>query len=371
MKTELFNYELPPELISQIPCTHRGESRLLVADACTQQLTDSQFLNLPEIIAKYFNLDSTSKHALIIINDSKVYPARVRIQRRSGARGEVFILSTQAIESNSSALKYSCLLRPLKKLKLNEILLSETDGTPLFRVASFNPPTVEIIDNLLSNVLRTYGEMPLPPYIVRDPKLVPNSETLDKERYQTVYAQDEGSVAAPTAGLHFTPQIMHECRNIGIDFASVSLQVGLGTFLPVQTESIQDHGMHQEYCCVPSATAEKINEAVKNNWPIIYVGTTALRTVESYFRFNAQPDQWFQTQLFIHPSDDTSRTFPTVGNALITNFHQPESTLVMLVSALLGMDFWKKMYTHAVENKYKFLSYGDSSLLLLKPSDWK
>ena len=246
--------------------------------------------------------------------------------------------------------------------------------------------------------------MPLPPYIKRDPQKVSHhTGELDKERYQTVYSQDElvGSSAAPTAGLHFTENIISQCQLAGAEFVYVTLHVGLGTFFPIQTEMLAAHAMHEEHYYIDKYVASKICEYTLKMYPIFFVGTTSLRTTESFFRkimgnyfkhhkyfcsesfsheeflsilaredfysfLNDYTDKWQSTNLFIFPQDKGSIIKPIIGDALITNFHQPESTLAALVAAIMGYDFWKKFYLHAVHHHYRFFSYGDSSLLIFR-----
>lgn len=363
LTTKDFFYTIPQELIAQSPSESRTESRILVCNSQNKTIEDNYFFNLSNIICEKFSLKEKKAKVLLITNDTRVYPARVRIQRKTGARGEVFILNRTPDTEQS----YECLLRPLSKLHKNELLYA--DKHPVFKVHSTDPPKVSLVENIsLDSVLEKYGEMPLPPYIVRDPLKISNPNINDKERYQTVYSNVNkvGSAAAPTAGLHFDLKTMEECEKNGIEFASVTLHVGLGTFAPVQVDVPSEHSMHEEHYCLDKKTYEKINEFAKNNWPIIYVGTTSLRAVESFFRNCKEQDVdiWHTTKLFLHPVHKKDRIRPRVGNAIITNFHLPESTLCMLVAALMGYDFWKEFYSHAIDKKYRFFSYGDSSLLI-------
>lgn len=357
-----FYYDIPQELIAQTPTSNRDESRLLVCDARTKFVEDRNFREIAQVIKE--KLCMNTEKVLLIVNDSRVYPARVRIKRQTGARGEVFLLETGDKES------YRCLLRPQSKLKVGEILYSDFDNSPIFKVTNLDSPQVSLFPSVqLQSILDKYGEMPLPPYIERDPKRVKDKKKLDKERYQTVYSDLNkiGSAAAPTAGLHFTEKTMLECKNMGIEFVSVTLHVGLGTFSPVQVDELNTHPMHEEHYFLSHTTLNKILDYKKNNWPIIYVGTTSLRAVESFFRNtieNQKVDTWLPTKLFLYPQGKDDKIKPSVGNAIITNFHQPESTLAMLVAALMGYNFWKEFYMHAIENKYRFFSYGDSSLLI-------
>ncbi len=385
MRRQDFFYSIPDELIAQSPTLKRSQSRLLTCHAENRSIDDFEFEQLPDVIRRTFPSEKFP-HILMIINDSRVYPARVRIKRKTGARGEVFLL-----ETNPKKISLSCLLRPLSKLKLNEVLYSdEENGVPLFEVTQLSPPKVKILDPwTLEQLLDEKGEMPLPPYISRDPQKQKDKKfnLIDKERYQTVYSKLEnlGSSAAPTAGLHFTETIMSQCEQAGIQFAAVTLHVGLGTFQPVQENHIDNHMMHKELYCVNQSTFEKIWLFLKNEWPIIFVGTTSFRTIESFFRTEFHPQTklqpenlttnsfdnlknragtWLETNLFYYPENKEDKKRPLVGNGILTNFHQPESTLVMLVSALMGYSFWQEFYSHAIAKKYRFFSYGDSSLLI-------
>lgn len=390
MKKEFFNYELPEDLIAQVPLPHRSASRLLVCNANNNSITDKNFSEINDTLKLLFSLKKSNKKLLLIANDSKVYPARVRVQRATGGRGEVFFLERGQKDT------YSCLLRPKSKLKLGEVLYSD-DGNneALFKVTSLEPPFVSLLPPLaLDAILEKYGEMPLPPYIQRDPHKIKNLSQVDKERYQTVYAnyKEQGSSAAPTAGLHFTEDIIAQCEKDNIEFTSTTLHVGLGTFLPVQAENVDAHEMHHEMYLISSELLNKIIVYLENDWPIVFIGTTALRSVESFFRMifsnlnytefklllNEKKlrnylmpfaDKWYSTNLFIYPKNKTEKIKPFVGHGIITNFHQPCSTLVMLISALMGYEFWQEFYKHAIAQQYRFLSYGDSSLLIFGAND--
>lgn len=378
MKTSDFAYALPPELIAQEPTADRDASRLLVYHALSHAFQDALFANLPSFVEGLLR-GTGAKRVLFVANDSRVYPARVRVRRSSGARGEVFLLRPQGEGP------WECLLRPLKKLRVGEVLFFDDPcgeaGPAVFRVESLDPPRVSVAvapehsPQSLAATLARFGEMPLPPYIGRDPQKPGQGGhgALDAQRYQTVYAgADAGSAAAPTAGLHFTTEIMDACRQAGADFAFVTLHVGLGTFAPVQTERVDDHAMHEEWACVPSSVASRLDAETKRRADglppeelVVFVGTTALRAVESFLRrSDLEPGTWFSTKLFLRPDGLNARVRPRAGDALLTNFHQPESTLVMLVAALVGVDAWRPLYEHAVKARYRFFSYGDASLLL-------
>lgn len=379
-----FQYELPEELIAQHPLKKRGASRLLTCRSWDKKIQDNVFPEIPKILNELFGAKTPK---LFLINNTRVYPARVRIQRETGGRGEVFFLNQQEQDI------FSVLLRPKSKLKKGEILYgTNAEKTPLFIVENLSPPLVTLCEDQksLPQILKEYGEMPLPPYIQRRNATAETAET-DQERYQTVYhnPNQEGSSAAPTAGLHFTAELMDKFQEQKIEFAEVTLHVGLGTFAPIQSDTIADHKMHEEVYCIPKETAQKIANFLENDWPIFFVGTTSLRSVESFLRKifsqcslkdlkkyaqdgtfleKIQPfqDQWLQTHLFLYPTHANERILPQLGHGILTNFHQPESTLTMLVAALMGYDFWKTFYSHAIDKKYRFLSYGDSSLLLFR-----
>jgi S-adenosylmethionine:tRNA ribosyltransferase-isomerase len=391
MKLSDFRYEFPDELVAQTPLPERDRSRLLVWDGRSSLKNDSVFLRLADELRSVFSA-AGKVPVLLLVNDSKVYPARIRIRKESGARGEVLILSPQRDSD------ISCLLRPAKKLKIGDVLLCESSGRPAFAVKSLNPPLVDNISGMsLQELMDAQGEMPLPPYIERDPARMndPSVSAIDRLRYQTVYARHVGSSAAPTAGLHFTGAVLEDCAANQISICGVTLHVGLGTFQPVNVENLDEHKMHVEHCSVPKTTMLKIIEHVENRWPIVFVGTTSFRAVESVLlsalgwplkdaclrsgegllslfenrsltkeKLLAIADEWVQTDLFIRPLSGSSIYRPVCGDGIITNFHQPESTLVMLISALLGYENWKTLYTHAVASRYRLFSYGDSSLLI-------
>jgi S-adenosylmethionine:tRNA ribosyltransferase-isomerase len=382
MNKEIFNYELPNELIAQKPLENREQSRLLVANALDRILKDKSFFDLAEVLNQTFDLNQNHKKVLLIANDSRVYQARVRVRRKTGGKAEVFLLETGEKET------YKCLLKPKGKLSVGETLYAfDNPDVPLFQVSCLQPSLVQRVTDLsFQNIVEKYGEMPLPPYIKRE-----QQDNQDKDRYQTVYSNfnQTGSAAAPTAGLHFTDNIIENCKKNGVEFAFVTLNVGLGTFLPVSADHVKDHEMHEEHYLINEDLIQKINLFLKNKWPIVFVGTTSLRAVESFFRIffkendhskilemaekdsllallREQSEKWLSTKLFLYPRHENHKEVPFIGNGIVTNFHQPESTLAMLIASLVGIDFWKKMYSHAIEQKYRFFSYGDSSFILFK-----
>lgn len=392
MNRKDFHFNFPAELVAQSPLPERDSARLLYWNAEEHKREDRHFSELAQILRERFpQRDFPS--ILLIVNDSKVFPARVRCRKESGGRAEVFILSTR------SENEIPCLLRPQKKMREGEILYVEETGEAVFEVVSLQPPKVKNISGLpLADLLSHVGEMPLPPYIERDPKKVsdPSLHAQDRMRYQTVYAKDLGSAAAPTAGLHFTPAVLEQCSKSGIMISPVTLHVGLGTFQPVTADHIDEHQIHTEICSISSGTMEQLIHHLNQGWPIFFVGTTSFRCVESVLlkmrgidvagaggerreslrtlwpahadewmkEMRSIADVWHETSLFIRPRTKDFVYLPSCGHGIVTNFHQPESTLAMMIAALLGYEHWRALYQHAVDQKYRLFSYGDSSLLL-------
>lgn len=392
MKRAKFRFDYPESLVAQTPLPERDHARLLYWDSAHQQHQNRNFSELPMILRERFP-KSKFESIMLVVNDSRVYPARVRVARTTGGSCEVFVLSTTSEDS------IPCLLRPLKKLRVGEILASEASRTPVFEVTRLNPPAVRNISGVsLVELLARHGEMPLPPYIERSPQRLsdPSLGAFDKMRYQTVYAKQSGSCAAPTAGLHFTPAVIENCNQQGISIAPVTLHVGLGTFQPVTAEQINEHKMHEELFHIPGDTIERIVSHLDRGFPIVFVGTTSLRCVESAFllargfsltdagahtrqslkkvwadqqedisaKLRAVADQWHSTNLFIQPDSEEFCYSPQCGDAIVTNFHQPESTLTMLIASLIGYRSWRCLYECAVQAEYRLFSYGDSSLLI-------
>jgi S-adenosylmethionine:tRNA ribosyltransferase-isomerase len=335
-----FDYHLPPELIAQLPAAERSASRLLVAST----LEDLHFTDLPILIRP---------SDLLVFNDSKVIPARLHALKDTG--GAVEILVERVLDETTALV----MLRASKKPAAGATLLLQRSGVAdhsakvigrdpehddRFQI-DFQAPVFEVLD--------THGELPLPPYITHEPT------AQDTSRYQTVYAQHPGSVAAPTAGLHFDEAMLSTLANMGVETARVTLHVGSGTFSPVRSENLNEHRMHSEWCAMTDDTAQRIAQAKANGRRVIAVGTTSLRTLESAAARG--PDwraaQW-ETDLFITPGFQ----FQAV-DALITNFHLPKSTLLMLVSAFAGYDRIQAAYSHAIARRYRFFSYGDAMFL--------
>ena len=336
MKKSDFWFDLPEELIAQTPLDKRDESRLLVVDKNTGALEHKSFHDLPSLLRK---------GDCLVLNDSRVLPARLLGSRESG--GAVEILLLKDLGDN----RWECLSRPGRKTRPGTKLIFG-NGELKAEVKEVTEGGNRIVEfyyeGIFLEVLERLGIMPLPPYI--------HEELKDSERYQTVYSKELGSAAAPTAGLHFTNELLDEIRAKGVKTAFVTLHVGLGTFRPVKEENIEDHDMHSEFCMIPRETADIVNETKKNGGRIISVGTTSCRTLESF----AEEDGTLKassgwTDIFIYPG----YRFKCI-DALITNFHLPESTLIMLVSALAGRENVLNAYKAAVENRYRFFSFGDA-----------
>lgn len=342
--TETFDFALPPELIAQHPAPERDKSRLLVFQRPSGHLTHTEFQQFPTFL---------HSGDLLVLNNSKVIPARLR-GTKPGTGGAIEFL---LLEENSQN-DWWVMLRPAKRLRPGDSF--EITGSPC-RATLVEKNSeghcrlrFENVRDIL-DVAHTVGEMPLPPYIERSPGKTSNE---DFQRYQTVYAKKEGSIAAPTAGLHFSEEIFHELKNRKIDHAFVTLHVGAGTFAPVKAEHIEDHRMHEERYEIPEETFQKINETKKRGGKIVCVGTTSLRVLESAARTAWQPGPG-RTSIFIYPPFHFK-----IADALLTNFHLPKSTLLMLVSAFAGAR--EKIlfaYAGAVKERYRFFSYGDAMFI--------
>lgn len=341
MKTSDFDYNLPEELIAQTPIEPRDHSRMLVYNRADQSIQHLHFYDLPRFL---------KKGDVLVVNETKVIPARL-LGEKEGTGVPVEILLLKRLERDV----WEGLVRPGRRLKPGtfcsfgggllraEIIESTEDGGRKVRF-HYSGVFEEILDQL--------GQMPLPPYI--------HEKLEDRNRYQTVYAKEAGSAAAPTAGLHFTPELMDKIRDMGVEIIPVLLHVGLGTFRPVKAEDLSDHHMHVEHYEVTEEAAQKINEARKNGGRCICVGTTSVRTLESA---SGEDDQVRaesgDTGIFITPG----YRFHAV-DSLITNFHLPQSTLLMLISALMGREEALRVYEEAVRERYRFFSFGDAMLIL-------
>ncbi len=341
LKTSDYYYELPPELIAQDPLEDRSSSRLMVLDKKTGEISHHVFREIPSFL---------NPGDCLVLNNTKVIPARLMgVREETGGAVEVLLLKRRAGDVWETLVKPGKKARPGTRLVFGDGLLHAQvedvveDGNRLIRF---------FYDGIWEEVLDRLGEMPLPPYITH--------KLQDKNRYQTVYAKYEGSAAAPTAGLHFTPGLLQEIQDKGVDLAYVTLHVGLGTFRPVKVENVKEHHMHSEYYQVSREAAEKINRAKENGHRVICVGTTSCRTVESASDENGHLEECCDnTDIFIYPGYRFK-----VMDALITNFHLPESTLVMLVSALAGREHVLAAYKEAVKERYRFFSFGDAMLIV-------
>jgi S-adenosylmethionine:tRNA ribosyltransferase-isomerase len=339
VKTSDFMYDLPEELIAQTPMERRDASRLLVLDKTTGQMEHRHFYDLKDYL---------HPGDCLVLNDSRVIPARLFGTRPTGGAVEVVLLKD--LGDN----RWECLSRPGKKMRPGTSV-SFGQGELTAQVEDVVEGGNRILrfsyEGIFLEILEKLGRMPLPPYI--------KQQLDDPERYQTVYAREPGSAAAPTAGLHFTTELLEDIRAMGVDVEFVTLHVGLGTFRPVQVEDVENHEMHSEFCTVPEKTAQAIARAKANGGRVIAVGTTSCRTLESF----AKPDGTVEpssgwTNIFIYPG----YTFKCI-DALVTNFHLPGSTLVMLVSALAGKEHIMTAYREAVNQRYRFFSFGDAMFI--------
>lgn len=339
MKTRDFWYDLPEELIAQTPLEQRDTSRLCVLDRKTGEVTHKHFYDI---------IDYLEPGDCLVMNDSRVLPARLLGHRPTGGAVEVLLLR------DLGEKRWECLCKPGRKMQIgHEVIFGNGELTATVcdvledgnRIVEFH------YDGIFLEVLERLGKMPLPPYI--------KAELQDQERYQTVYSREVGSAAAPTAGLHFTNELLELIRSKGINTAFVTLHVGLGTFRPVKAEEITEHHMHSELCMISKETADILNETKRNGGRVICVGTTSCRTLESLVNEDGtfEPkSKW--TEIFIYPG----YTFKAM-QGLITNFHLPESTLVMLVSAFAGRENVLNAYQKAVQERYRFFSFGDAMFI--------
>ena len=340
MKKSDFYFDLPQELIAQTPLERRDASRLLHLDPKTGTLEHRHFYDLPDYL---------QAGDCLVINDTRVLPARLLGSRSTGGAVELVLLR------DLGGGRWECLSRPGRKTK---------PGTELSFGSGELTATVEAVaeggnrivqfhyEGIFLEILERLGKMPLPPYI--------HEQLQDSERYQTVYSRETGSAAAPTAGLHFTPELLNRIRAMGVKVCTVTLHVGLGTFRPVKEEEIENHPMHAEFCVVPQETADTVNAVRKQGGRIIAVGTTSCRTLESFAEEDGtlMPSSGW-TSIFIYPG----YRFKCI-DGLVTNFHLPESTLIMLVSALAGRENILHAYEVAVKERYRFFSFGDAMLIL-------
>ena len=349
MKLSHFHFDLPPELLAEYPAENRDESRLMVLNRKEQTIEHKMFKDL----IHYFDQDD-----VLVMNNTKVFPARLYGNKeKTGARIEVFLLR----ELNPETRLWDVLVDPARKIRIGNKLYFGEDETLV----------AEVIDNTTSrgrtlrflfdgsyqefrDKLTELGETPLPKYIKRD------VEPEDAERYQTIFAKEEGAVAAPTAGLHFSKHLLKRLEIKGVDFAEVTLHVGLGTFSAVEVEDLSKHKMDSEEMRIDQSTVDIINKAITNKRRICAIGTTAMRALESSVSSQQTLNPYSGwTNKFVFPPHDFS-----IANAMVTNFHTPKSTLLMMVSAFAGYDFTKRAYQEAIKEKYNFFSYGDAMLII-------
>lgn len=337
-KTDDFDFDLPEELIAQVPLKNRSASRLMVLDHQQQTIEDKTFLDI---------IDELQPNDALVMNNTRVLPARLfGTKTETGAHLEVLLLK------NTEGDRWETLMKPAKKAKVGTTI-TFGDGRLTAEVVEVLEEGGRILDfsydGIFLEILEELGEMPLPPYI---------TEKLDEaDRYQTVYAKENGSAAAPTAGLHFTDEVLKQLKEKGVQLAFLTLHVGLGTFRPVNVENIEDHKMHSEYYQLSKETADLLNKTKENGGRVVAVGTTSIRTLETIankFDGRLEADSGW-TDIFIKPG----YTFKFV-DAFLTNFHLPKSTLIMLVSAFAGREFVLNAYHHAVDEQYRFFSFGDA-----------
>lgn len=341
MKKSDFYFDLPEELIAQTPIERRDGSRMLHLDRETGAVEHRHFYDLPEYLRP---------GDCLVLNDSRVLPARLIGSRKTGGSVEVLLLK------DLGGRRWECLTRPGRKTREGEELYFGGNSELKAVIAEVLPDGNRIVEfeysGIFLEILERLGRMPLPPYI--------KEELNDPERYQTVYSKELGSAAAPTAGLHFTEELLDEIRAKGVRVCFVTLHVGLGTFRPVKEDEIEDHDMHSEFCIIPPETAEAINQTKASGGRVICVGTTSCRTLESFAEADGtvRPQSGW-TNIFIYPG----YSFKCM-DALVTNFHLPESTLIMLVSAFAGRENVLSAYKQAVSERYRFFSFGDSMLII-------
>ena len=340
MKTSDFEFELPEELIAQTPIERREESRLMLFNKTSGDTEHHRFFELPDLLRT---------GDCLVLNDSRVFPARLIGERESGGKVELLLLR------ELTGGRWECLSRPGRKTRPGTKLVfggGELRAEVIDVVSDGNRVVEFQYDGIFLETLERLGQMPLPPYI--------KEQLSDNERYQTVYAKELGSAAAPTAGLHFTHELLDSLKSRGVRVCEITLHVGLGTFRPVKTDDVEGHAMHSEYCVISESAASTMSETKSNGGRVIAVGTTSCRTLESFARPDGGLDPgsgW--TDIFIYPGYE----FKCI-DGLITNFHLPGSTLIMLVSALAGRENTLRAYREAVDERYRFFSFGDAMLIV-------
>ena len=349
MKLSHFNFDLPKELLAEYPAENRDEARLMVLNRKTQTIEHKLFKDL---------IDYFEPNDVMVLNNTKVFPARLYGNKeKTGARIEVFLLR----ELNSETRLWDVLVDPARKIRIGNKLCFGDEESLVAEVIANTTSRGRTLRFLYDgsyqefrNKLTELGETPLPKYIKRD------VEPEDAERYQTIFAKNEGAVAAPTAGLHFSKHLLKRLEIKGLNFAEVTLHVGLGTFSPVEVEDLSKHKMDSEEAYIDRTATSTINKAIGENRKVCAVGTTVMRALESSVSSNRTLNEFSGwTNKFIFPPYDFS-----IANCMITNFHTPKSTLMMMVSAFAGHDFMKEAYEQAVKEKYKFYSYGDAMLII-------
>ncbi len=338
-----FDYELPPELIAQKPLLERAQSRMMILHRETREIVHSHFKEFPDYL---------EKGDVLVINTTRVIPARAYGTRQ---KKDIEFLFLEEKEKG----KWEVICRPAKKVRLGDtISFSDRLTGEVIAVSSEGRRTLRFNSENVLGELNKIGYAPLPPYIKRKIK-EESLRSLDIARYQTVFAKKKGAIAAPTAGLHFTPSIIEEIRARGVTIAEITLDVGLATFQPVRVKKVEDHQMLEENYTINPSASRTINQALKESRPVTAVGTTSVRALESAFEKGKIQPGTMKTSLFIYPG----YRFKAVDR-LLTNFHLPQSTLLMMVSAFAGPDFIKKAYREAVSKKYRFYSYGDCMLII-------
>ena len=338
MKLSDYDYYLPEELIAQTPVYPRDSSRLMVLNKTEKRIENKRFSDITDYL---------KKGDLLVVNSTRVIPARLIGKKDNGVIIEIFLL--KRVDSE----RWECLVKPGKRLKVgSEVFIGEELSAVIEEIKEDGNRVVRFkFNGIFEEVISKIGEMPLPPYI--------REKLKEKDRYQTVYAKEGESVAAPTAGLHFTQELLQKIKDMGIEIAEVFLDVGLGTFRPVKTENLLEHKMHEESYFVPDEAAEKIKKAKSEGRRVIAVGTTSVRTIESAARESGEVESGRAvTDIFIYPGYQFK-----VTDAMITNFHLPKSTLLMLISAFADKEFIFRAYENAVEERYRFFSFGDAMFI--------
>tara|TARA_A100001015_G_scaffold169431_1_gene188316 strand:- start:705 stop:1724 length:1020 start_codon:yes stop_codon:yes gene_type:complete len=339
MKINSFNFSLPKKLIAQEAKNSRSESKLLVINRKTGDLLSEKFINIDKFLGK---------NDLIIVNDSKVIPARLHANRY-GTKGKVEIFIERVLSDDS----FICQMKSTRKIKIGDIVIIN-DNIEL-EIKSNNGIFCQVyVKNLsVKKLLSNFGEIPLPPYITRSPN------KNDESYYQTIFAKNDGSVAAPTAALHFDEHVMKKIKNKGVKISNITLHIGMGTFSSIKTENINNHRMHSELFCVPKSTVDLIKQCKENNGKIVCVGTTVARALESFYLFKHEEDKFYETDIFIKPGYDFK-----IVDCLVTNFHLPKSSLLIMIAAFYDTKKILEAYEYAIKNNYKFFSYGDSTLII-------